>query len=132
MSRKIDVSDPKNLSVEDRLYLQQREGVPGGGLPKGAKPVHDPSVQRLAPPETEESGTATNDAPNGGAGFAPQTSADGADYANWSVKDLKAEVERRNEERPEDDRLEKPSKKDDLVAVLEADDEDDTLADEED
>lgn len=34
MARKIDVSNPEDLSVEDRKYLQDR-----GRLPRGVKPV---------------------------------------------------------------------------------------------
>lgn len=44
-------------------------------------------------------------------------------YAAMKVADLKAEIERRNDGRDEDDLLSVEGKKADLVAVLEADDE---------
>lgn len=121
MSRKIDVSDPKKLSEDDVRYLQDRQGLPGGGLPKGAKPVRvSPDME-----ESEYQGAATNSAPDGGspppvAGTSSPEEA--GDYGSMTVAALKAEVDRRNEERDEDNQLDRPSKKSELIEVLEADD----------
>lgn len=46
----------------------------------------------------------------------------GGDYARMTVARLRAEIERRNAGRDEDDRLPADGKKADLVAALEADD----------
>ena len=47
---------------------------------------------------------------------------DSDDYNDWTNKQLKAEIDRRNEDRDDDDRLSKSGKHDDLVALLEEDD----------
>ena len=53
----------------------------------------------------------------------------GTDYSDMNKNELKAEIDRRNADRDEDDHLSKSGNKDDLIARLE---EDDAAADEDD
>lgn len=112
MSRVIDVSDVSKLTDDDIKYLQDR-----GRLPAGVEPIVDstnvghvqgPSsaVPREVPaPDDEEL----------------ELEEDG--YEAMKVADLKAEIERRNADRPADDQLSTKGRHADLVATLVADDE---------
>lgn len=122
MSRKIDLSDPSNLTEDEVRYLQERDK-----LPAGVDPVMTPGVVNMALPENTGSAV-TEPAPSGGNSIpAPSTSAPApatsSEYDEMTVKELKDEVDRRNEARDAESQLSKPSKKDDLIAVLATDDE---------
>lgn len=130
MSRKIDTSNPGSLSTEDILYLQERDR-----LPAGVDPIMDPRVVTMAMPANI--GTVTNNAPDGGSSIDPAavvsasaTVSDTGTYEDLTVSELKDEVDRRNDLRGEDEQLSKPGKKADLIAVLEADDDDQALIEE--
>lgn len=71
--------------------------------------VADEKADRFAP----DAWTRLDDAP---------ATAEATGYQAQKVDDLKAEIARRNAERPEDDQLSADGKKADLVATLEADD----------
>lgn len=119
--RTIDKTKP--LSDEDKLYLQSREGLPGGGLPEGETRVPFPT----SPHEDEEyTGSATNNAPTGASGPTPaanQSPSGDGDYDKMKVDDLIEEVNRRNGDRSEDDAIvPESSRKADLIDALEADD----------
>lgn len=121
MSRKIDTSDPSSLSREDILYLQERDI-----LPAGVDPIMDPSVVNMALPDN--TGSVTNDAPQGGTSIPPPVSSDSApsasSYEEMTVSELKDEIDRRNENRDEEGQISKSGNKSDLIDALESDDDD--------
>lgn len=94
MSRNVDVSNPEDLSVADRKYLQDR-----GQLPEGVEPVTDAELNGEAPDDSDQSPAATEDEP----------------YDDMSKADLQAECDARG--------LPTSGNKDDLVARLVEDDE---------
>lgn len=122
MSRVIE--DKKNLTEDEVRYLQDREGIPGGGLPKGVAPV---TTQSDSLSETEYTGASTHDAPgNEGVGGLPPTQRiDDESYEGMTKAALIDLIDTRNEERGDDEKLSRSGTKADLIAVLEADDEDD-------
>lgn len=127
MSRKVDLSKP--LSEEDEAYLRERgrladiarangteqgTSVPGGinGVNTGGSSptVTDPRMGARHNPA---------DAPTlqAGDGAKPLEDPDSA-----TVKELQAEIDRRNEGRSEEDRLARTGTKQELIDRLEADD----------
>lgn len=96
MGKQIDWNAP--VSAEDRAWAEQFPALHGGTLEANASefPVED--VETLDGADDEE-----------------------APYSEWTASELATEVRRRNAE--EGKTLSVPSKKADLVKVLEADDE---------
>jgi hypothetical protein len=90
MSREIDVSDPKSLSLLDRIYLQDRER-----LPEGAKPVTNEERDSLTEP-TQLVAVASGSAlvPESKVAEALGQSDDDDDLNDWTVAELKEELER--------------------------------------
>lgn len=90
--------DPENMSSDDVEYVKQRPWL-----------VREFEMQGYT---LEVNGEGSNDDEDEG-------------YSDWSVKELKAEIDSRNEDRDEDDQIvpEEPGNKAELVAALEADDE---------
>jgi hypothetical protein len=138
MSRKIDITQP--LSDADREYLLQRdrrdliamadahargEEVNDSMLTQGLPTAHD--TVRLDP-NTGDVNTLGRVLP--GQNFDEDENAEWGEqpqgYDSWKVADLKAEIDRRNAERADAEDYEpisKSGKHADLVAALEADDE---------
>lgn len=92
MSREIDMSNLEELSPEDLLYLRDRNRL-------------TPEQERDLIDESDWSDD-DEDQP----------------YEKWTLAELGDEIDERNEDLPEEDRLEKPKKKADRIAVLKADD----------
>lgn len=109
MSRQIDTSDLSKLSEEELLYLADRGRLTAEQEAEyGIKPSRRGGRQEDAPTlgdNTGDVGTADG-APIVG-GSVPN---DGSDepvppYEEWSKKDLQAEIDRRNEDREEENKI---------------------------
>lgn len=80
-----------------------------------ADPGAEPGLGQEPAPDDAGPADAPADAP---------TEATGRDYATWTVVDLKAEIAARNDGRGDAEKIPTDGNKADLVAALEADDED--------
>ena len=116
MARDIDVSDPKSLSRDEILYLQDRDRLPAGVEPismedrmKGEETelVAHATGTVLVPKSQVDKFTGREEAP-------ADEDDDLDDYSEMSQKDLQAEAKAR--------KLQTTGTKDELIARLEADD----------
>ena len=147
MSRKVDITKP--LSDEDRQYLLDRgqhakiaqadaaaggddsalaaSTTPGGvsGVTVGGSSplAQDPSVGRYTPaePAVQAGDGLTSDDDKDAKAEAAIADRD-YEAKGVLVKHLQAEIDRRNEDRDEDDQIPRTGTKDDLVDALKADD----------
>lgn len=104
MARNID---PKNLSREDVIYVHDRPWL-----------VDEFRLQGFDLPSVEDFDNEED--------AATEEDEETVDYNDWTVARLKEEINRRNEDRDEDDEIVPDgTNKPDLVAALEADDEGD-------
>lgn len=113
--REIPTGDPEDLSLEDRLYLQDR-----GQLPKGAKPVTTEEYWSLVTPadpvNTGDVGTTTegHGKPDGGGPPQPPEPESEVeyedDYDKWTKAELQEELLKRE--------LEASGNKADLIARM--------------
>ena len=92
MSRKIDTSNPKSLSVEDRKYLQDR-----GRLPAGLKPVTDADLANAGNliDETESTGDVGGSQPDSDLVSTDDEGGEEVAYEDMDKDDLKAECQER-------------------------------------
>lgn len=112
MSRQIDLS--KVLDEDEAQYLRHRPWL-----------IRDAELSgvEIKWPDSEFS---EEDAETGAESDEQESEEEEVDYSDLTVPELKAEIDARNDGREDDDKIAPASsKKDDLVAALEADDEDD-------
>jgi len=142
MSKTIDLSDGVgSLSDDDLFYLAQRDNAEAlaelesrgltlafGGPPSIDQVPHTGDANtrgetieeleaRLARMKAEQGSESDDDEED-------EEDEEELDYASMSNDDLRAEIARRNEGRDEADQLSLEGRKADLIATLEADDED--------
>lgn len=118
MARKIDFTKPLNADdeqyVRERPWLARDAELEGHTVSYESGPVNDDSI---VPPEA-------NNQPSNTTATEDEESEDEVDYNSFNKADLQVEVDARNEDRDEDDKIVVAGKgtKADLVAALEADD----------
>jgi hypothetical protein len=108
MARDIDVSDPKALSLADRIYLQDRML-----LPKGAKPVSNEERADLLEREQDSANADATDDERDLSQLA---------YVDWTKAELEEEIDARNEGREGDDVIARSGTKANLAERLTNDD----------
>ena len=133
MSRDIDTSDLSKLSKEDLVYLrdrgrltpeQERELL--GGInpepPQGRSIADTPNTGDVDVNNTNpDKRQGKPDSENTQVGASGEELPDS--YEDWKVAQLEAEIDARNSEREDDDKISPASgRKDDLIAALAADD----------
>lgn len=144
MSRDVDSSDLNALELDDLKYLHDRNQITdqefaealGVSTNELTTALRNGSQNQLALEDRPNTG----DANTAGRGLETEDNSDDDDddeeeeddgilrppYDREGVTNdmLRAEIVRRNEDRDEDDQLSVSGKKDDLIAILESDDED--------
>jgi hypothetical protein len=128
--RDIDTSDLSKLSKDDLIYLSQRNRLTqeeeAEYLPDGyAGNDFNSEGERLA--DVENTGDVGTHIPDGGSPPPDPNSSEEDDtpYEEWTVDELKEEIDARNEQRDGESHISKTGNKAELIEALEQDDEDD-------